>query len=70
MPLSVKGDKKRSWGWNRRDLAHEAKVPLASPSSTEMTIGHNAGSKEEVDQIMEQAKKAGAIITDPALDAF
>ncbi|RTE10080.1 VOC family protein, partial [Paenibacillus whitsoniae] len=31
--------------WNRRDLAHEAKVPLSAPSATEMTIGHNVGSK-------------------------
>lgn len=56
--------------WNRRDLAHEAKVPLAAPSSAEMTIGHNVGSKEEVDEIMKQAQKAGAVITDPAHDAF
>src|SRR5512147_105589 len=56
--------------WNRRDLAHEAKVPLGSPSPTEMTIGHNVGSKEEVDRIMEQARNAGAVITDPAHDAF
>src|SRR5690554_3979840 len=56
--------------WNRRDLSHEAKIPLTSQSSTEMTIGHNVGSKEEVDMIMEQAQNAGAIITDPAHDAF
>lgn len=56
--------------WNRRDLAHEAKVPLAAPSSSEMTIGHNVGSKEEVDRIMELARKAGATITDSAHDTF
>ncbi|ALS20898.1 glyoxalase [Paenibacillus naphthalenovorans] len=56
--------------WNRIDLSHEAKVPLTPPSSTEMTIGHNVGSKEEVDKIMEQAQNAGAIITDPAHDTF
>ncbi len=56
--------------WNRRDLAHEAKVPLAAPSPTEMTIGHNVGSKEEVDRIMELAGRAGAVITDPAHVAF
>src|SRR5690606_4518742 len=54
--------------WNRRDLSHEAKVPLTAPSSTEMTVGHNVGSKEEVDQIMEQAQRAGAVITVPAND--
>lgn len=56
--------------WNRRDLAHEARVFIAAPSSTEMTIGHNVGSKEEVDRIMELARNAGATITDPAHDAF
>ncbi len=56
--------------WKRRDISHEAKVPLAEPSSTEMTIGHNVGSKQEVDRIMDQAGKAGATITDPAHDTF
>lgn len=56
--------------WNRKDLSHEAKVPLSPRSASEMTIGHNAGSKKEVDRIMELAGKAGAIITDPARDAF
>ncbi|HWO53691.1 MAG TPA: VOC family protein [Paenibacillus cookii] len=56
--------------WSRKDLSHEAKVPLAPPSSTEMTIGHNVASKEEVDQVMEQARKAGATITDPAHETF
>lgn len=56
--------------WNRKDIAYEAKVPLTASSSTEFTIGHNVGSKEEVDNIIKQAKKAGAIITDPAHDTF
>ncbi|MFF2888713.1 VOC family protein [Paenibacillus sp. NPDC057967] len=56
--------------WERKSLAHEAKVPLAPASSTELTIGHNVDSREEVDRIMEQAEKAGAAITDPAHDAF
>ncbi|MED1796418.1 VOC family protein [Brevibacillus nitrificans] len=56
--------------WNRKDLAYETKVPLGAVSPTELTIGHNVGSKEEVDQVMEEAKKAGARITDPAHDTF
>ncbi len=56
--------------WNRKDIAHEAKVLQTASSPTEFTIGHNVGSKEEVDKVMEQAKKAGAILTDPAHDAF
>ncbi|WP_026679395.1 VOC family protein [Fictibacillus gelatini] len=56
--------------WNRKDLAHEAKVSLTASSPAEFTLGHNVGSKEEVDQVMEQAEKAGATITDPAHDTF
>ncbi|CAG7646103.1 hypothetical protein PAESOLCIP111_05100 [Paenibacillus solanacearum] len=56
--------------WKRADIAHEAKIPLTASSATEMTIGHNVASKEEVDRIMELAAKAGAAITDPPHDAF
>ncbi|MBD1382002.1 VOC family protein [Metabacillus arenae] len=56
--------------WNRKDIAHEAKVSQTPASPTEFTIGHNVGSKEEVDSVLEQAKKAGAFITDPAHDTF
>ncbi|MEF2094711.1 VOC family protein [Bacillus sp. CFBP9009] len=56
--------------WNRRDIAHEAKVPLSPATPTEFTLGHNVGSKEEVNIVLEKAKKAGAIITDPAHDTF
>ena len=56
--------------WNRKDLAHEAKVSQTTPSPTEFTLGHNVGSKEEVDKVMEEAQKAGAVITDPAHDTF
>ena len=56
--------------WARKDLAHEAKVPLGPRSATEFTLGHNVASKVEVDAVMARAKLAGAVITDPAHDAF
>ena len=56
--------------WPRTSLAHEAKVPLGSRSATEFALGHNVGSKAEVDAVMAQVKKAGATITDPPHDAF
>ncbi|WP_062239465.1 VOC family protein [Fictibacillus sp. FJAT-27399] len=56
--------------WNRKDLAHEAKVAQGTPNPAEFTLGHNVGSKAEVDQVMKEAKKSGAVITDPAHDAF
>jgi uncharacterized protein len=52
----------------RSDLALDANVPWRAPSATECTLGHYLKSKEEVDRVMEQAKQAGAIITDQAHD--
>ncbi len=54
----------------RRSLAQDANVPPGRPSPTEFTIAHNVGSKPEVDAIMEEARKTGAVITDPAHDPF
>jgi hypothetical protein len=56
--------------WARRDLAHEAKVPLGPRSATEFSLGHNVDSKAEVDAVIGQAHRAGATITDPPHEAF
>ncbi|MCU6797485.1 MULTISPECIES: VOC family protein [Paenibacillus] len=56
--------------WNRKDLAHDASITQTGSSATEFTIGHNVSSKEEVDTVMEEIKKAGATITVPAHDTF
>ncbi|TYP69813.1 VOC family protein [Paenibacillus methanolicus] len=56
--------------WERRNIAHDAKVPLSPPSPTEMTIGHNVGSKADVDEIMALAGRAGAVIAVPPHDTF
>ena len=56
--------------WGRRDLAHEAKVSLGPRSATEFSLGHNVGSKAEVDAVIGQANRAGATITDPPHEAF
>ena len=56
--------------WPRNSIAHDTKIPLQQPSATEFTIGHNVGSKKEVDAVMEQAKKADAKIIKPAEDTF
>ena len=56
--------------WPRGSIAHDSQIPLQSPSATEFTIGHNVGSKKEVDAVMEQAKKADAKIIKPAEDTF
>lgn len=77
----------------RKEIAWDAKIPQDAPSTTpksgkaatgqaEFTIGHLVNSKEEVDAVMAQAEKAGALlrsvgvsagqakITKPAEDTF
>jgi catechol 2,3-dioxygenase-like lactoylglutathione lyase family enzyme len=56
--------------WPRVSLAHDSKLPVAPPSTTEFSIGHNVSSKAEVDAVMEQARRAGAIIVKPAQETF
>jgi uncharacterized protein len=56
--------------WNRKDIAYDAKIVQKASSPTELTIGHNVGNKEDVDHVMEMAKNAGAVIVNPAHDAF
>ncbi len=56
--------------WPRADLALDAGVPQSPASATELSLGHNVGSKEEVDSVMTQAEKAGARIVKPAHQTF
>jgi hypothetical protein len=52
----------------RDSLARDAKLPPGPSSPTSFSIGHNVGSKQEVDAVMALAAKAGARITDPPHD--
>jgi uncharacterized protein len=56
--------------WPRRDIAHDAGIAAGPPSPTELTLGHNVGSREEVGAVMERARKAGATIVKAAHDTF
>jgi hypothetical protein len=56
--------------YSRDNLAWDAKVGKDKNSATEFSIGYNVHSKDEVDAIMDTAKKAGAIITKPAQPTF
>ncbi|MCS0788471.1 VOC family protein [Cytobacillus firmus] len=56
--------------WNRKDIAHDTSMKQTGISPTEFTIGHNVGSKEEVDTVMKQAESAGAVIAVQAHDTF
>ena len=54
----------------RAALAKDAKIPLTPPSPAEFAIGHNVKSKQDVDEVMTRAQRAGATITDAAHDRF
>jgi uncharacterized protein len=56
--------------WPRSSIEKDTGIPRGVANATEMTIGHNVASKEEVDVVMAQAKKAGAVIVKPAQPAF
>jgi catechol 2,3-dioxygenase-like lactoylglutathione lyase family enzyme len=56
--------------WPRTSIAHDSGLSIAPASSTEMTLGHNVSSKSGVDEVMELAKSAGAVIVKPAHDTF
>jgi uncharacterized protein len=56
--------------WAQNDLAHDTGLPKTAISSTAFTIGHNVVRREEVDEVMDQAVRAGAKIIKPAQDTF
>ena len=56
--------------WSQNDLAHDAGLPKTARCPTGFTIGHNVSQKSEVDDVMEQARRAGATIVKEAQDTF
>ena len=56
--------------WPRKSLARDSGLEVTPPSTTDVCIAHNVLSRDEVDIVMAQATKAGAIIVKPAVDTF
>lgn len=56
--------------WPRASLSHDSGLDVHDPSPTDFSLAHNVSSKDEVDAVMDQAKKAGAIIVKPAGTTF
>ena len=56
--------------WPRSSLAHDAGIGVEGKSRTEFSIAHNVSSRAEVDSVMAQAAKAGAVIVKPAQETF
>ncbi len=56
--------------WPRSSIAHDTGLTAQRASPSDFTIGHNVSSSSEVDDVMEQARVAGAVILKPAQDTF
>jgi uncharacterized protein len=56
--------------WAQDDIAHDTGLAKTANSPTSFTIGHNVARREEVDEVMDQAAKAGADIVKAAEDTF
>lgn len=56
--------------WPRKSLSADSGLPLQAPSATELSIGHNVSSQQEVDAVMQQVERAGAKIVKDAQPTF
>lgn len=56
--------------WPRKSLAKDAGIALEGPGRTDFALAHNVRSREEVDAVMADAKRAGATVVKPARDTF
>lgn len=52
----------------RSELAKDARTPVGPRSSTEFSIGHLVGSREEVNALIDKAAAAGATVTEKPHD--
>jgi hypothetical protein len=56
--------------WSQDDVAYDTGLPKTPVSSTSFSIGHNVVRREDVDEMMDEAFRAGAEIIKPAQDTF
>jgi uncharacterized protein len=56
--------------WAKGDIAHDSGLAETAVSPTAITIGHNVASKAEVDAVMAEASRAGAVIVKAPEDTF
>lgn len=56
--------------WPTGSLSSDAKIAATRARLGAVSIGHVVKSKEEVDAVMKQAERAGAVVTNPPRDRF
>jgi len=56
--------------WKQEDLAHDAGLAVTERCPTAFSLGHNVAQRAEVDQIMAEARAAGAEMVKEAQETF
>jgi uncharacterized glyoxalase superfamily protein PhnB len=56
--------------WPRKSLAEDTGLELTPRGSADFALAHNVSSREEVDDVMQGAARAGAAIVKAAQDTF
>lgn len=56
--------------WAQADIAHDTGLPVQPVSPTAMTVGHNVMRRDEVDEVMAAAQRAGAALVKAPQDTF
>jgi catechol 2,3-dioxygenase-like lactoylglutathione lyase family enzyme len=56
--------------WPRASIARDTGLSVQPASATEFTLAHNVNSRQEVDELMAQAERAGAHVVKAAADTF
>lgn len=56
--------------WPRTSMAADTGLSFDATTAPAISLGHNVSSRAEVDEVMEQARRAGARIIKEAQDAF
>ena len=56
--------------WPTASLSKDANIEASRSRLGAVSMGHIARSKEEVDEVLEAARRAGATVTNPANDRF
>lgn len=56
--------------WPRKSIAADTGLAEDKPAPTSFTMAHNVSSRDEVDEVMAQARQAGATLVKPAAATF
>ncbi|KRB93742.1 VOC family protein [Noviherbaspirillum sp. Root189] len=56
--------------WPRQSMANDSGIAAGQTGALQFSIGHNVSTRDEVDQVMRDAERAGAFIVKPPQETF